>query len=383
VVTRIFFFCFALVFANNTLAQINADKYYVVIGAFKVQQNAINFTARAKQQGYDAEMALNTNRQLHYVFIFNSTESKKAYAKALFTRLNTTYRDAWVYFGNLDTRADVAIPIISKPVEVETPVKPLLTQTDSVFVEKAEKKLPEVLAKPKGKPFRFVLRNVSNAELVNGKIVLLENIKGDQTILVNTNEIVYLETPRNRYKNYLITTQAPGYTEESLQLDYTQPHKSGAKLDSAGIFVFELNLERVKLGDYIEFHHVTFFTNAAILKPESQAELDGLAEMLKDHPKYKIAIHAHCNGKEKRDIISRGKSVEFFNPHADNNREQGSAKLLTELMAEVVKDYLITQGIDGNRIKTKGEGAVYMIYPQKHTRADLNNRIEVEVTRGK
>jgi outer membrane protein OmpA-like peptidoglycan-associated protein len=243
--------------------------------------------------------------------------------------------------------------------------------------------MPDVLAKPKGKAFRFVLKNESNAEVVNGKLQALESNKTTEPVLFSANETTYLQTPRNRSKSFLITTLAPGFIEANLALDYTAPEKAGAVKDNDGVYVIEISLKRVKLGDYIEFHHVSFFTNTAILKPESQAELDGLAEMLKDHPKYKIAIHAHCNGKEKRDIISRGKSVDFFNPHPDNNREHGSAKRLTELMAEAVKDYLITQGIDGGRIKTKAEGAMYMLYPQKHARAENNNRVEIEVTRGK
>jgi outer membrane protein OmpA-like peptidoglycan-associated protein len=383
VVTRIFFFCFALLFANKTLAQINADKYYVVIGAFRVQQNAVNFTARAKQQGYDADMALNTNRQLHYVYIFYSTESKKAYAKALYTRLNTTYRDAWVYYGSFAVAPAVTAEATPLPVVINVPVLPLSEQTDSALVVKAKKALPDALAKPKGKPFRFVLKNESNAETVNGKLSVVESAKASEPQLISAHDLTYLDIPRNREKMFYVSVLAPGYIEKKLLVDYTRPEKTGAVKDSAGVYVFEITLNRVKLGDYIEFHHVSFFTNTAILKPESQAELDGLAEMLKDNPKYKIAIHAHCNGKEKRDIISRGKSVEFFNPHPDNNREHGSAKMLTELMAQAVKDYLITQGIDGNRIKTKGEGGVYMLYPQKHMRADLNNRVEIEVTRGK
>jgi outer membrane protein OmpA-like peptidoglycan-associated protein len=383
VVTRIIILCFALGCANTVFSQGRLNQYYVVIGAFKIEQNAINFKTRASQRGHDAVYTFNANRQLYYVYIFTNTESKKAYAKALYTRLNTSYRDAWVYFGNLNARTDVATSLITEPVVLETPVKPLLAQTDSVLVVNAEKKLPEVINKPKGKPFRFVLKNESTAEQISGKLSVLESTKSNAQLLLAAHEVVYLDAPRNREKRYLITSLAPGYIESSLAVDYLSPEKTGATKDSTGVYVFEIALERVKLGDYIEFHHVSFFPNTGILKPESQAELDGLAEMLKDHPKYKIAIHAHCNGKEKRDIISRGKSVEFFMPHPDNNREYGSAKRLTELMAEAVKDYLITQGIDESRIKTKGEGAVYMIYPQKNARADLNNRVEIEVTRGK
>ena len=362
---------------NQLQAQTTDEKFYVVVGAFKVKQNAINLTNKLHDSNEQATWKLNTNRQLYYVYIFESVESKKAYAKALYTRLNTSYKDTWVFKGKFET--ELPTQTEQEPIVI----KEKISKEMDTLVQQANNQLKETLAKPKGKPFRFVFRNISNAELVNGKVVLLENTKAIEQEIYNSNEIVYLETPNNRSKSYLIVTQAPGYIEESFQLDFLQPVKSGGKIDSTGVFVFELNLEKVKLGDYIEFHHLSFFNNTAIFKPESQAELDGLAEMLKDNPKYKIAIHAHCNGKERRDIVSRGKSVDFFMPHADNHKEHGSAKRLTELMGEAVKDYLITQGIEGNRIKVKPEGAIFMIYPQNNSRADKNNRIEIEVTRGK
>jgi outer membrane protein OmpA-like peptidoglycan-associated protein len=104
---------------------------------------------------------------------------------------------------------------------------------------------------------------------------------------------------------------------------------------------------------------------------------------MKDQPKYKIEVHGHCNGKQSRNIVSKGNSNEFFETSTLNSRGIVSAKELTQLRADLVKEYLVSQGIEAKRIKTKAEGGKVMIYPQSGTLSGYNDRIEVEIKSGK
>ena len=100
---------------------------------------------------------------------------------------------------------------------------------------------------------------------------------------------------------------------------------------------------------------------------------------MEENPDYQIRLHGHTNGKQARDIVSLGESTDFFNPHSSNAKTHSSARELSLLRAELVKAYLLSKGIDGERISTKGEGGKQMIFDPRGTLAGMNDRVEVEV----
>ena len=71
--------------------------------------------------------------------------------------------------------------------------------------------------------------------------------------------------------------------------------------------------------------------------------------------------------------------LSFFGSDVANAKSHGSAKELSLLRAELVKAYLVQQGIDASRISTKAEGGRAMIYDPSGTLAGLNDRVEVEI----
>ena len=162
-------------------------------------------------------------------------------------------------------------------------------------------------------------------------------------------------------------------------MNYNDPSVYSSGVGSEGEVIIPVDLVKSKRGDYIEFNKVRFFGNSAIFQPESRIELDGLVDLMKDNPKYKIKVHGHCNGKQSRNVVTKGSSNEFFETSTLNERRTVSAKELTQLRADLVKEYLVANGIEGKRIKTKAEGGKVMIYPQGSTLAGYNDRIEVEI----
>jgi outer membrane protein OmpA-like peptidoglycan-associated protein len=149
-----------------------------------------------------------------------------------------------------------------------------------------------------------------------------------------------------------------------------------------GETVIPIELGRVKRGDYIDFTNVRFFRNSAILDPAAQNELDGLVDLMKESPGYKIRVHGHCNGTNEKEGSVLGSSTNFFGLDPGKNKiGKFSAKELTSERAATVKAYLVSQGIAASRIDTKGEGGKIPLYPSSGTLGQYNDRVEIEIVK--
>lgn len=377
-----FLSCFILS-ANWVLAQ-EPIEHYVVIGAFRKHDGAIKWTDWANKKNFSAQYAMNEARNLYYVYILATPDKKKAFSMMLKIRVETDYKDAWVFSGKLGVERKeepVVEPVVEEPVEEPTPIEqePIIEDVPQEEPEPVVEK--PVVEKPKGKPFLFKL--VSADEEVLGEIHVLESPSATQYQAFNGNEVVYLTSPRNSENAFIASVQAPGFRPVELTIDFDDPSVYSSGIGPEGEVIIPIELVRSKRGDYIEFNKVRFFGNSAIFQPESKIELDGLVDLMKDQPKYKIKVHGHCNGKQSRNVVTKGSSNEFFETSTLNERRTVSAKELTQLRADLVKEYLVANGIDEKRIKTKAEGGKVMIYPQGSTLSGYNDRIEVEIKKGK
>lgn len=364
----------------------NSEHYYVIVGAFAQQNNAIKFTEYVNKQNYKAQYAINADRNLYYVYILDTEVKREAFAYLIKIKAESEFKQAWVFTGNLNGTIEVVKETIKEP----EPVK------QEVVVEKKEEPLEEaviappaidssalvkVKPKPEGKPFFFKLTNGEGGPQIAGEVHVMTSSKAGQYQSFPANQLVYIKAPNTGILQ--IATLAAGYKEMKRSINYNDPSASAAELGVDQEAVIAFPLIRVNMGDYIEFSNVRFFQNSAILQPESKNELDGLIDLMKENLKYKIKVHGHCNGDQSRDIVSKGKSTDFFATDAANKKESASAKKLTEYRAEIVKDYLVSQGIEAGRIATKAEGGKAAIYPTTGTLAARNDRVEIEITKGK
>jgi outer membrane protein OmpA-like peptidoglycan-associated protein len=390
---------FLLILVSLSSPAQDTINYYVTIGAFSHPENAIHFVEVARKQGLDAEYAIYPKNKLHFVYVLNTTQKRAAYALAIKLRAETEHKDAWVFEGQLGEQPVVKIEPTVEEKTVEPDTKPNIDSTqiakqpeevkpvadsiqiakqpsiDSTEMKPIEEVKPAEVKKPAGKPFYFKLVKNDGGEIKSGQVHIQETINASRYQAFSVGEVIYLEAPKNNRGTYTVVTQVPGYSPVSTVFEYKNLPKEGSEET-----VIELPMNKVKKGDYIDFNNVKFYKNASILQAPSQNELDGVVDLLKENPKYRIKIHGHVNGNQERESFVRGPNSSFFatNPSADQAIKGMSSKDLSIARAESIRDYLISQGIETSRISTKGEGGKIPLYPEGGSYGYLNDRVEIE-----
>jgi outer membrane protein OmpA-like peptidoglycan-associated protein len=372
-------------------AQINSSHYYVVVGVFQKMENAIACTDRANRNNFSSNYAINPSTNTYYVYVLDSDDKANALAFLNKIKMETEHKKAWVFSGQLGNETEVSQIKDEEPVKEEPLVKePVIKEPvkEEVVIKEPEIIQPEVKkdsiavaeVKPDGKPFYFKLTSGATGKVVPGEARVLQ-AKSQEYQSFPVNKIVYIEKPKTGVLQ--VSTISPGYKEMKRAVNYNDPGASASEIGPQQEAIIAFPLVGVKPGDFIDFSRVQFFPNTALLQPESQTELDAIAELLQE-VNYNIKIHGHSNGDKASDIISQGTSTQFFAlEEAANISENASAKKLTELRAQLVADYLISKGVAQERITIKGEGGKQTIYSVKSPLASRNDRVEIEVKKGK
>jgi outer membrane protein OmpA-like peptidoglycan-associated protein len=385
------------------------ENYYVVIGGFTIEANAQKLIDKAHSLSVPAYYSFNDARKLFYVFV-RATESKGDAYETLGSIQAEGFSDAWVYKGMLSGGLTPQRPessgsiLVSMRADSPTTDSPLVgsenvstssqvdaaplteepTQQEIISPIATSEQNSEVTASitPVGKPFLFKILNGSTGSPISGQVQLLESEKANQYRGFKANEKVYVVPPKNRGGKWYIVCSVVGFQTYKKSFIYSSPEQfDGAVVGNDQEYVIPLTLSRVKKGDYIELDGTKFFENSNVLTPQSQGELSELEVMMQENPAYKIRLHGHTNGDHNRNVIAREGDQDFFSLGPTNKRFDGSAKVLSALRAETIKNYLVSRGIDGARIAVKGEGGKQPIFDPKGASAASNARVEVEITR--
>lgn len=353
--------------------------FIVVIGAFAVKQNAERFTTRAKSQNFEAQYEFNPDRSLYYVFTLITNDKVQAMEEARRLREQTSYADAWVYQGS--------IGLTSLPGKDIDPVTETVVENvqetiavDSAVVETKEPEAKEAspLITAEGKKFLFELFNTTNNRPVKGEVEAIDIDRARKITTLKANEPVYLPSPKNNSGKVSLVTHAFGYRKSQVDIDYNNPSGENITLDETDGVVVRFGLVRLRKGDIVVMYNVFFFKDAAVMMPESKFEVNSLLEMMQENPKNKIRIHGHTNGNASGKIIYKGEEQNFFS--LDGTRESnGSAKALSEARANIIRDYLIANGIEPARMEIKAWGGKKSLYDKESARAKENVRVEVEI----
>jgi outer membrane protein OmpA-like peptidoglycan-associated protein len=128
-------------------------------------------------------------------------------------------------------------------------------------------------------------------------------------------------------KNYAVTYEAEDFLFQSDNINIT---------DSMAYQQIErpVELAPLQVGQKIVVRNIFFDSGKSVLKPESKAELDKLVKLMKRYPQLIIEIDGHTDASGSDELNQR----------------------LSEQRAESVANYLVENGIERSRLRTKGLG---------------------------
>lgn len=147
--------------------------------------------------------------------------------------------------------------------------------------------------------------------------------------------------------------------DSAAQLVPTHEDFKGYRINDLAI---RLKVEKMAIGK-IYILDIGFNEKGTVLSPEGQVELDKLAEVLQNDPALKVELGCHSNSE---------------GDDADN-------MLLTERRAQVLKDYLISKGIEETRLEAHGYGETKLLNHCKNgvvctpSQHQENERVELKV----
>ncbi|WP_431217735.1 OmpA family protein [Puia sp. P3] len=164
----------------------------------------------------------------------------------------------------------------------------------------------------KGLPSSVVLTDLNTRQIIS-------NLQTDET----GNYLITL--PKG--KDYAFNVKRKGYLFFSD--NYSLSREQG---DTA--FNVDIPLQPIEANAAIVLKNIFFETNKYELKPQSEAELNNVVQLLKDNPTLRIQI----------------------NGHTDNSGKTADNQLLSENRAKAVTTYLVSKGIAAARLAFKGFG---------------------------
>lgn len=179
-----------------------------------------------------------------------------------------------------------------------------------------------------------------------------------KNIFARTNSDAVCVFDRKRYPTLDITFSKSGYLNQSLTIGDKDVRQVG---DTLKVQVY---LKPVAVVQKLRYDHIYFYTDTDDFKPEAMQELEKLVKMLTDNPTLYVEIQGHMNFSESRqaNILQR-----IYNHDLSHKR------------AKAVYKYLISRGINKDRLTYKGLSNYRMIYPNptNDMEADQNKRVEV------
>jgi outer membrane protein OmpA-like peptidoglycan-associated protein len=379
---------------------------YVVIGAFRIHGNATRFTSHAKKDlSLNAKYELNKMRNLYYVYVMNTADRDEAIAEAMRLRSESEFKDTWVYNGNLGelkpgqesyTGVDIN-PVTNRamnnvqsekdePSVSALPGNPVASSNDSApdtvsssgaSLEKPRVSEPD--SEIEGKKFFFSLSRATDNQLVEGDVDVIDLDKVKKIGTYKGNIDVNVAKPSGKSGKVSLVCEVFGYRKVQKEVDYNSPSGEGISPGENGSVTVPFELMRLQKGDIAIMYNVYFFKDAAIMRPESRYEINSLLEMLKENPNYQIKIHGHTNGKANGKIISLEEGNTNFFSLSKTKEGFGSAKKLSEERAALIREFLVSNGVEASRMQIKAWGGKRPIHDKHSTRAQENVRVEIEI----
>jgi outer membrane protein OmpA-like peptidoglycan-associated protein len=229
----------------------------------------------------------------------------------------------------------------------------------------------------RSKLFFFKIFTV-NGQPHDGSVELIDVDRQKKALVLKGNEPVAVKAI-NSSGDLRFDCQVVGYRRVTQTVNFRNPAaaEGGITIENNQVIV-PFELIRLKEGDSEILYNVYFYKDAAIMRPESKYELDGLLAMMMENTRYRIAVHGHTNGNASGRIIKPGETRNYFSLTGSKDG-MGTAKELSQQRAELIRDYLVSEGVAADRIEVKAWGGKKPIYKKTHPQAAANVRVEIEI----
>ena len=379
---------FIVAICHSTKAQVdeNGKSYFVVIGAFSHEENATHFMETwAKKFGLTTQYKVNPNRNLFYVYTMQDKNWGIPVQEAeRIRKLDPKFDQSWVFYGTLDELSQQAVKdqpvteVVVPPTE-QPPVE--TTETTSATSEVKSETTPPVETPAEvddSKRFLFQLQ-AQDGTVLKSPIELIDLDNSNLIGLQPSNEAISMK-PINNSGRIMAQSKVFGYRLLQVGINFNSPTDSASITESNGVYTVPMILKPLVVGDVSIMYNVFFYKDAAIMRPDSKYEVNALVSMMQEYPTRKIIIHGHTNGNYRGKIITMDEKKNFFSMSGTDSK-MGSATELSEERAKCIAEYLVSNGIDKQRMEIKPWGGKKMLYDHDHKRAIDNVRVEIEIVK--
>jgi OmpA-OmpF porin, OOP family len=197
--------------------------------------------------------------------------------------------------------------------------------------------------------------NASTKELVTARITYQSLPYGNKIGVLNNSLYSFPMFDNERYE---IVVEAPGFTSQKYMLDPATANASKKVIRDIELSTGEAPKPQHTVGQVMRLNNLIFEVGNAKIDPDSYTELDLVLDMMRDNPNMIVQLEGH---------------TDYIGTASDNMK-------LSQRRVESVKNYLVSQGINKSRLKTKAFGGTQPISrdntPEGHR---LNRRVEVRI----
>jgi outer membrane protein OmpA-like peptidoglycan-associated protein len=374
-----------------------APGYYIVVAAYaKSRENvAQNYVEVLRLKGLSPSYGFNSSRNLYFIYLNYFDNLKESLQDMKHTRGQGEFIDAWVRVvtGDIGSKGNVSStpPTPAVATEIPNDTKPVAVESQPASSSAPSELEPEVSENPPVKQYPVMtlgntevflsLYNARNNRIVDGTVQVVDTDRSRLITNVKGNEYLLLPDPKSKSGQLTLICEAFGYRKIQQEINYPLPLADTVKpyIDLMGTtLVINFDLVRYHKGDIATLYNVYFYNDAALMLPESKFELGSLLQLMSENPKYKIRLHGHTNGNYTGKILTVGPDKNFFS--LDGAQQGlGSAKDLSRGRAEVIRDFLVSNGVTASRMEIKAWGGKRPIYDKNSINAKKNVRVEVEI----
>jgi OmpA-OmpF porin, OOP family len=309
--------------ANKAIEGAQLDLYMLVPKTFKVNLAGIVLNEKTQQPIEAANIQVNV-KDREPVKIVSATTGKfeTKMPETLQFSISTT---ASGYLPNNDQKFTIPLLSSDTTINLEILMKPVakkLLISGNTYSKKTEQPIPAKLD--------IVLKGTKNSRFT-----------------INSDGSYEKEIPKLGW--YIISASSEGYINATDSVF--------AESDDLSPFIRNIYLEPIEVGVTVRLKNIYFDFDKTTLKKESFTELNKVVDFLKQNPSVEIEISGHTDNKGSDD----------YNANLSQGRSQS------------VVDYLISQGIEADRLSAHGYGESKPIESNDTDEGRANNR-RVEFT---